>query len=419
MPDFPTDGPRVQLSISGPDRNRRRPLWEYSGLSAEEGRYGDGTLSVTLDLHANDLDPALFVNSVNGYGVSLDLEIVANGTTYPLNKYALIDHKIFFGDNPAVTISAVSMLQHILTRRLMYNPTNAKFSFIGVVPGLILSSWLPLAYTSSPSGYTPAYAYASRADTAPWTLAFGSFDNGTAVSVQEESSGNLLSFVMAVCDKSNHYLTFAESPVNTFTISGQYPYQREDKSTKVVFSDGVPPLVGNGLLLQPPVLLTDFRALANTFWGGGSGKEAGQVKTWVGSLASKAKYGIHESSRTVAAISSTTALAAEFQHQVDKLGEPLQTWEIDVSAAGELLLGRDFNRGTKITFYHSSFAEFGLSPVSDIVVGWRLTADADGRPQYSLTLGDIPLDYWGQLFASGGVDGATAAGSRFDTKGGW
>lgn len=413
--------PRVRTTLRHPDRNIGQEIHQRTGLSAEEGKYGDGTFSITFDLHANDINPAIFITD-EGYGLSFDVDIVVGETVYPLTSYALVDHKIFFESEPYVTVSAASIVQHTLERRQMVSKDNAQIVFSATAIGTVISGAISECFVGVATGYTPAYPYAYRNNIAPWTLVVGSFDAGANITIKDESANNLWLYLTNIMERGDYALTFVETALSPgeFTIEGESGYEKEDLADSVVFTGGDSPAVGNGLLAGPPVLLTDFKPLVNTVLGGGQGKGTSQTRVWRTDTPSEAKYGIHEGSGTAHGDNNSLSLANEFDATLRASSSPKQTWEIDILTNEAMVLGRDFGRRSKIGFYHGSMAAFGISaPIEAPIIGWRLSESPSGVPYVSLTLGDLPTNYMAQIQARGGFAGPYLSGGRGVTNAGW
>lgn len=417
----------------------RYELHSFDSFSCAEGKQGEGDLSIAFGLFANDIDTRELIGT-DGYGWAVAvsnrwLDRVVGSKLMPLWFGPVVQSRTEYSSYPRVELECESFVHHLARRRLASSPTNVVSDYISAPAGSIISHMGTSALSSSVSFY-PAYPYAGRDDFGPWQVSMGSVASGDTVSWQEQSGGNLWDLWYDAMERGDMAVGLSRSQLTAFSYNFYAPYVYRDLSDTVVFS------VANGTL-RSVVRNVDYTSMANVFQSRGSGKEGSQVTTWRANDASKIRHGIFEDGATNSANDNLSAVQDEGQLQVDKLGEPRVTYDLDVVLSDEYTLGGPmdttaghFGRRDIIGFEHPLFGnEHGRDvqggswnyqtgmpssgiAVAGTVVGWRLSIE-NGFPKAGLVIGDVPRNWMHELSQSVGLAGGRSGGGKRSNRGGW
>lgn len=427
----PTFKEVYRIDLVAPDGHRYE-LNTYDSLSCNEGKQGEGDLSISFGLFSNDVDVRDLIKS-DGYGWSISVsnrftDRVAGSKLMPLWWGPVIKVKTVYSSYPRVDLSCESFPHHLARRRLSANAANLVGDFISVPAGTLISSIGGHAFSPSVS-FSPAYPYTGRDDFGPWSVAMGSVASGDTISWQEQSGGNLWDSWYDAMERGDMALVLSRDDITSFLFSFEAPYIRDDLSESVVFS------VANGTLLSVERTV-DYSGLANVFQSRGSGKEGTQVTTWRANDPSKVKYGIFEDGGTVSSNDNAAAVSNEAELQVALAGEPKVTYDLDVILSDEYVFGSSFGRRDIVTFEHPLMGnehfldrqsgswnyKTGMpsrgEPETGVVVGWSLSLE-NGFPRVSLVVGDVPRNWIHELTQVTGMAGGRSGGGKRSNRGGW
>ena len=424
-----TDGQRAnyQIEIVSPNRTDRWPVLSYEAMSASMGKHGEGELNITFDPSSVDLDLYPLLQS-DGYGWSVDfVNMEARGKAYePLFSGPVLNTDIVYGQRTMVSFSCESFQHHILRRRQAMTVNNAIVDHLGDPAGVIAATHLMASYSPSVS-FMPAYPLAGRDGLLWWSVNVGAFANGNTLYLQEESATNLWDFIYNVLERGGLGLTFNEFAAAQFTYGGEATYMRSDLSAAAIFTDGAMDRPGSGSLLQARKRV-DYSALTNVWLAKGVGAGAAQTSIHIADAPSNERYGAFEDSGTVAGSVSTVALANDAAAHMARMAEPIVTWEVDLILDDEWAFGLDLNRRDKIAFWHSGMAATSVGsgeisderflPVEAVIIGWAVNMER-GRPKWTLTLGEPPRSFAGEILRHVGQPGGRFSGWREHSRNGW
>ena len=417
----------------------RYELHSYESLSCSEGKQGEGDLSVSFGLFANDIDVSDLIGSM-GYGWAVavsnrHLDRLIGSKLMPLWYGPVVQCRTSYSAYPRVELECESFIHHLARRRLASSPMNTVSDYIFAPAGTIISHMGSSAFSASVS-FSPAYPYAGRDDFGPWQVSMGSVADGDTVSWQEQSGGNLWDLWYDAMERGDMAIGLSRPEITEFAYNFYAPYVYRDLSDSVVFS------VANGML-KSVTRTVDYTSIANVFQARGSGKEGAQVTTWQANDTSKVKYGIFEDGATNSANDNSLSVTNEAQLQVKTLGEPRVTYDLDVVLSDEYALSGPmdtttgkFGRRDIIGFEHPLLGnEHGMDvqggswnyktgmpshgvAVAGTVVGWRLSLD-NGMPNVGLIVGEVPRNWMHELSQSVGMAGGRSGGGKRSNRGGW
>lgn len=303
-----------------------------------------------------------------------------------------------------VGVTLEHMWTHLNRRRAVYGSTS-----LGATDKTIEADNLALTVqrenltgTVKPTGHP-----GTRTDFGAFNVAVAA-NHGPALApstrLLEQSGNNLASLIDEFFERTDLRPIITESPLNTFTVDNDYPYQETDKSATVVFGQ----YRGNMPSFE---LLSDRVAVAN-IWAV-EGASAGTLG-WASDATSISLWGEMEAFAQKpqdSAVSADATNEATFMKEV--WGSARVSYKAELTELPGMLFGQDWWWADVIAL---DDAVFGIR-TTQVVTGWHISQQ-DGRLYKLDVLAGIPRSrqFLRELGNYAGMAGPQFAGSRWRNK---
>lgn len=410
------DHTNLWVYLVDPTRSTKYRVACWSALDVNKEEHDFGALTITVPANAPWITNAAAI----GFDVydgweewSFDVYIRRSDPVWsgPIVSRSFTSGPSLHGD-PTVTLTAVTFLQHFLSRRRNNSATYADVQTTDYPEDIIRLAYRNACGDVTPTGYPGALTRDNFGTS--WTVD-GAADEGSAsptLAIHEQEGGLLLDYVREVADKGDCYLYATETSAATWELTTERPYQDTDTTSQFVLT----PARGSVTAWATELSILD---LLNVVAIKGDGSGATQVKGYQTDATSTTARGIYEGEGTLPAASSTTYTDTEATRIIETNAEPHETVTLalrDVSGAQfyGTTSGQHYEMRDLVRFYLPSVA----TTVDAVVRGWRLTQSGTGPFDASMTLGNFRMPELRQALSAVPTIGRRLTGNRWQNRDG-